>query len=96
MKVLYYSYMVFFHKEICLTCLKTLSISSRMLIFQFLKNEGKLITIAGLVKYLNLRQPTVSFHIEKMTQAGIVRKIRRGKHTFCRIFKKCADCPLFS
>ena len=60
----------------CINCFKLLSTKQRFNIFEFLKKRGKLkTTISDLVKLTKLRQPTVTFHVNKLAKKGIVKKI---------------------
>ncbi len=88
--------MAFLHTELCIHCLRVLSSTSRFLIFSFLKNKNQLVTISMLVKYLRLRQPTVTFHVNKLVESGLIKKTCVGRNTYCEIIKKCSACPLFA
>lgn len=88
--------MAFLHPELCLQCLRVLATSSRLLIFKFLKDKNQLVTISMLVEYLHLRQPTITFHVNKLVKTGLIKKTCTGRNTFCEINKKCSLCPLFT
>ena len=80
----------------CLNCFKTLSTRKRFLIFDFLKKKKrKKFNLNFLVKLTGLRQPTVTFHVNKLVKRGLVKKIKVGREVYCQAHKKCDDCPLF-
>ncbi|OGD53319.1 hypothetical protein A3J78_00150 [Candidatus Beckwithbacteria bacterium RBG_13_35_6] len=81
----------------CINCFKLLSTKQRFNIFEFLKKRGKLkTTISDLVKLTKLRQPTVTFHVNKLAKKGIVKKLKVGRQVYCQTHKKCDNCPLFA
>lgn len=78
----------------CCGCFQTMACRSRFQIFEYLKKKGKA-KVSSLVKLLGLRQPTVSFHINKLVKRGLVKKVRVGREVYCQLHKKCDPCPLF-
>jgi len=78
----------------CCGCFRTMACQSRFKIFEHLKKKGKT-TVSSLVRLLKLRQPTVSFHLNKLAKRGLVKKQRVGREVYCQLHKKCDDCPLF-
>ncbi|MFC1711341.1 winged helix-turn-helix domain-containing protein [Patescibacteria group bacterium] len=80
----------------CINCFKILSTKKRFNIFQYLKEKkGQKVNISSLVKLTKLRQPTVTFHVNKLAKKGIVKKYKAGREVFCQVHKKCDNCPLF-
>jgi DNA-binding transcriptional ArsR family regulator len=83
----------------CVNCFRSLGAKKRFKIFFHLrenKNKSKNgINIKSLVKLTSLRQPTVTFHINKLVKQGLVKKKKAGREVYCQIHKKCDDCPLF-
>lgn len=81
----------------CVGCFKVLSIKARYKIFDYLKGHPVKVTVSELVKLTQLRQPTVTFHINQLSKAGLVKKERSGREVFCTLRNGCGDkCMLFS
>lgn len=81
----------------CINCFKILSTKNRFKIFEFLKKKrGQRTNVSSLVKLTSLRQPTVTFHINKLAKRGLVKKHKVGREVYCQIHKKCDDCSLFT
>ncbi len=79
----------------CAQCFKVVSVPTRFKIFEFLKQAGKKTTVSNLVKLTSLRQPTVTFHVNKLEKAGLLKKHKEGRTVFCEKTKVCAKCPLY-
>lgn len=83
----------------CVTCFNALGIGSRMSIYKFLKQHGKS-TVSLIVSHIGLTQPTISYHLNEMKNAGILISQRAGKEVYymindaCPIYKQ--DCVLKS
>ncbi|MDD5109749.1 MAG: metalloregulator ArsR/SmtB family transcription factor [Patescibacteria group bacterium] len=82
-------------KQKCLGCLQAVAVETRFNIFQYLRKLRGKATVSKLVELTGLRQPTVTFHVNALAEAGLVKKTRVGKNVFCRLQEQCADCPLF-
>jgi len=82
-------------KQMCPDCFEALSVKSRFEIFEYLKKHKKGTTISELVDVVNLRQPTVTFHIQRLIERGIVKTEKKGREVYCYAYKKCSRCPLF-
>ena len=54
-----------------------------------LKNEGVIVT--ALVELIDLTQPTVTHHLTKMTDAGILTMIKDGHYHIYRINTKTLE-----
>ena len=86
-------------KTRCKNCFIAVSDSSRMNIVEFLKKNTVDVTVNDVVAKLALRQPTVTFHINKLVSAGIVRKKKSGRQVFLKLYhlsRECSDCPVFN
>lgn len=59
------------------TRLKTLSII-----------EGESMMITEIVEKFNLSQPTVSYHIRILENAGLVKTVKKGREVYCSLVKK--------
>lgn len=71
---------------------KALAEEVRLRILAFLRNpEPSCCRLPGevcacdLEAYLHLSQPTVSHHMARLVQAGLVRAEKRGRHVFYRL-----------
>lgn len=73
----------------CNHCFSNLAVASRMKIFTFLKNNGKK-TVSEVVSQTSLKQPTISYHLKNMQEAGLLSKQRIGKEIYYSVNK---DCP---
>jgi ArsR family transcriptional regulator len=73
----------------CNHCFANLAVDSRMKIFIFLKDNGAK-TVSEIVKQTSLSQPTISYHLKSMSDAGLLSKQREGKEIFYKVNK---DCP---
>jgi len=82
-------------KENCIFCFQTLSTKARFDIFEHLKKSEEKTTVSSLVKLTNLRQPTVTFHLQELAKRGLVRRYRAGRNVYYQIHKNCRNCPLF-
>jgi len=82
-------------KPACLQCFKTIGVASRFKLFDYLKSKGKQ-TVSGLVKFLALRQPTVTFHLGLLQTAGLVRRQKVGREAYYQINRRCRHCSLFN
>jgi DNA-binding transcriptional ArsR family regulator len=81
----------------CTTCFSSLGISSRMAIYKYLRLTGKS-TVNGVVAQIGLTQPTISYHLNEMKNAGILKSERSGKEVYYMIDDECkiyhTDCVL--
>lgn len=75
-------------KTPCTKCFGSLGIDSRMKIYKFLKKSGKS-TVTGVVDMVGLTQPTVSYHLKEMKDAGLLNNSKAGKEVFYSINKAC-------
>jgi DNA-binding transcriptional ArsR family regulator len=81
----------------CVTCFSSLGISSRMSIYKYLRSTGKS-TVSAVVAQIGLTQPTISYHLNEMKNAGILKSERSGKEVYymiddeCKVFHR--DCVL--
>ncbi len=73
----------------CSHCFSNLAVNSRMQIFLFLKDNGAK-TVSNVVEQLSLSQPTISYHLKSMQEAGLLSKKRIGKEIYYDVNK---DCP---
>jgi len=57
---------------------KALSDPNRVRVVDLLATEGRAVCVVDLVQYLGLSQPTVSFHMRKLVDAGLLDREQRG------------------
>ena len=72
----------------CTKCFGSLGVASRMKIYLFIKKSGKS-DVNRIVKHINLRQPTVSYHLKDMKILGLLDSVRKGKKIYYSINKNC-------
>ncbi len=81
----------------CVKCFGTLGVGSRMKIFEYLRKTGKS-TVNGIVEFVSLTQPTISYHLKEMKMAGLLESDKSGKEVFYSIKRTCpsrnGDCVL--
>ena len=61
---------------------KALADPARVRIVNLLAIAPDAVCVCDLTPHLNLSQPTVSFHLKKLLNAGIVERSQRGKWAF--------------
>jgi ArsR family transcriptional regulator len=57
---------------------KSLADPSRVRIVNLIATAGEPVCVCDLTPQLGLSQPTVSFHLKKLVQAGLLRREQRG------------------
>ncbi|MBO3799851.1 MAG: winged helix-turn-helix transcriptional regulator [Candidatus Brockarchaeota archaeon] len=65
---------------------KALADSTRLRILSIIESESMMIT--GIVEKFNLSQPTVSYHIRILENAGLVKTVKKGREVYCSLVKK--------
>ena len=65
-------------REACVALFKALSDPNRVLIVNLLANAGEPVCVCDLNVQLELSQPTVSHHLKKLVEAGLVTREQRG------------------
>ncbi|GIU97243.1 MAG: putative transcriptional regulator, ArsR family protein [Actinomycetota bacterium] len=61
---------------------KALADPARVRIVNRLATSGRPVCVCDLVEPLGLTQPTVSFHMKKLVDAGLLRRERRGRWAY--------------
>lgn len=77
----------------CRGCLKLLSVEKRFDIFNYLLSNKEGVKVNDLVELTGLKQPTVTFHVNKLSRRGLVKKIKQGRDVICFLNIRCTDCP---
>ena len=75
-------------KNLCLNCFRNLSVDSRFKIYEFIKNN-KNVCVTHIIEQVNLKQPTVSYHLTEMQNSGLIKKIHKGNKVYLKINKIC-------
>jgi ArsR family transcriptional regulator, arsenate/arsenite/antimonite-responsive transcriptional repressor len=57
----------------------------RIRLVNILANSRDAVCVCDLVPALGLAQPTVSYHLKQLTDAGIIARERRGTYSYYRI-----------
>lgn len=65
---------------------KALADPTRLRILSIIESESMMIT--GIVEKFNLSQPTVSYHIRILENAGLVKTVKKGREVYCSLVKK--------
>jgi len=60
------------------TVFKALADPNRVRIVNLLATAGESVCVCNLTPQLDLSQPTVSFHLKKLVEAGLVEREQRG------------------
>ena len=74
----------------CNHCFSNLAVDSRLQIFLFLRDHGKK-TVSEVVQQLSLSQPTISYHLKNMQQAGLLTRQKVGKKIYYAVNKNCPN-----
>ena len=77
--------------EATATLFRALGDPARVRIVNVLANSDEPVCICDLVGPLGLSQPTVSHHMKKLLDAGLVSREQRGKWTHYELRREAAD-----
>ena len=80
-------------KAKCAKCFKVIGTPARLTIFMAIV-DGKKYDVSDLVKMTGLKQPTVTFHLNQLAKAGLVKKTKEGRNVYTTVTKLCDGCPL--
>lgn len=72
----------------CTNCFKSVSVPSRMALYNFLQKVGDA-TVGELVGQVGLTQPTVSYHLKEMKISGLLKSEKIGKEVHYAINEMC-------
>ncbi|HZD80350.1 MAG TPA: metalloregulator ArsR/SmtB family transcription factor [Actinomycetota bacterium] len=64
--------------EVTARVFKALSDPGRVRIVNLLASTGEAVCVCDLTPEIGLSQPTVSFHLKKLAEVGLVRREKRG------------------
>ena len=73
----------------CTHCFKSVSVPSRMTIYNFLNADEKEATVGEIVEHVGLTQPTVSYHLKEMKHSGLLNSKKVGKEVIYSINRSC-------
>ena len=77
--------------EAAASLFKALSDPNRVLILNRLLNSEDAVCVCELNEGLDLAQPTVSFHLKKLVNAGLLRREQRGTWAFFSVVPEAID-----
>jgi len=63
---------------------------SRRRIYEILVFEGEK-TVGEITKRLNLRQPTVSYHLQEMKKEGLLSARKKGREVYYKVKMVCPE-----
>ncbi|MGI5825935.1 MAG: ArsR/SmtB family transcription factor [Patescibacteria group bacterium] len=63
---------------------------SRRKIYKYLTTHGEK-TVSEITQYMQLRQPTVSYHLKEMKKEGILTSRRQGREVFYTVKLACPE-----
>lgn len=72
----------------CISCILCLSDDTKIAIYQSISEYSKSVT--QIVSETSVKQPTVSYHLNKMLKSGLVTFVREGKK---KLYKANFLCP---
>lgn len=59
-----------------------------MQIYNYLREKGT-VTVGEVVGHVDLKQPTVSYHLNEMKKGGLLRSKKQGKEVYYTINTTC-------
>ena len=75
-------------KKNCIYCFKNLSVNSRANIYLSLLKVKKA-DENTITKLVDLKQPTVNYHLNSMVKSGLLTKTAKGKNAYFSINTNC-------
>jgi ArsR family transcriptional regulator len=70
---------------------RALADPARVRIMNLLATSGEPVCVCHLIEPLGLSQPTVSHHLKKLTDAGLLAREQRGKWAYYSLRAEAAD-----
>ncbi|HET7482533.1 MAG TPA: metalloregulator ArsR/SmtB family transcription factor [Actinomycetota bacterium] len=70
---------------------KALADPHRLRIVNLLANSDQPVCVCDITAHLNLTQPTVSFHLKKLTSAGLLDREQRGTWAFYSVNQEALE-----
>jgi ArsR family transcriptional regulator, arsenate/arsenite/antimonite-responsive transcriptional repressor len=70
------------------TVFKALADPNRVRIVNLLVGAGEAVCVCNLTPQLDLSQPTVSFHLKKLVEAGLLEREQRGVWAYYSVNRK--------
>ncbi len=75
-----------------------LSHENRLAIFEYLRKhelacseEGEGCSVGDIAKQFDLALSTVSHHLRELKQAGLIKCVQRGQHSYCLINEEVVE-----
>ena len=72
----------------CANCFKNLGVKSRVEIYEFLREKGPK-NVSEITSFINLTQPTVSYHLKEMVGSGLVNRKQNGREVIYSVNPSC-------
>lgn len=73
----------------CVNCFKSVSVPSRMVIYNYLHFTKPEATVGDIVEQVKLTQPTVSYHLKEMKHSGLLKSKKIGKEVYYSVNQTC-------
>lgn len=71
----------------CQGCFSSLGVKSRYQIYEFLKSSQK--SVSEIVKFIGLKQPTVTYHLKQMEESGLLKSSKEGHFVYYKVSQLC-------
>jgi len=75
-------------KEECPNCFKALSVPVRAKIYKLLLEKPR--SVSDVVKRFKLTQPTISYHLKDMEEAGLIESKKTGRKVIYSVLTRCS------
>lgn len=75
-------------RKACVHCFKSLGVPAKYKIYRYL-TKNKKATVSELVKLVDLKQPTVSYHLKDMNDSGLLKSQKAGKEVYYSLDTNC-------
>lgn len=71
----------------CQGCFSSLGIDSRYKIYEILKEKAK--SVSEIANIVNLKQPTVTYHLKQMELSGLLKSRKEGHFVYYEVNQTC-------
>ena len=75
-------------KDKCPSCFKALSVPVRSKIYNLILKNGE-ISVNEIVNKFKLTQPTISYHLKDIENAGLIKSKKAGRKVLYSVSEKC-------
>jgi ArsR family transcriptional regulator len=70
---------------------KALAVPARVRIVNVLATSGEPVCVCHLIEPLGLSQPTVSHHLKRLTEAGLLEREQRGRWAYFSLRREAVE-----